>query len=115
MPCILKVVVASTVILSVLELHCSWLCPIPWESSFLYVPVILSSCAFQSTYLQVELPLGVVGLGAEPVAKVCSGHWFRPERTCALAGWWFLNSWILGNPVTLGVGADVVVTCEPGC
>jgi hypothetical protein len=27
----------------------------------------------------VKLPLGVVGLGVEPVPKVCSGHWFRPE------------------------------------
>lgn len=30
-------------------------------------------------HLGVGLPPGVVGLGAEPVLKVCSGHWFRLE------------------------------------
>jgi hypothetical protein len=30
-------------------------------------------------YLGVELPLGVVGLGMEPVSKVCSGYRFRPS------------------------------------
>lgn len=30
-------------------------------------------------HLGVGLPLGVVGVGAEPVPKVCSGHWFRLE------------------------------------
>jgi hypothetical protein len=30
-------------------------------------------------HLGFEIPLGVVGLGAEPEPKVCSGHWLRPE------------------------------------
>ena len=30
-------------------------------------------------HLEVELPLGVVGLGVEPALKVCSGHWLRTE------------------------------------
>ena len=29
--------------------------------------------------LGVQLPLGVVGLGAELAPKVCSGYWLRPE------------------------------------
>ena len=40
-------------------------------------PVILSVLE----HLGVELPLGVVGLGAEPEPKFCSGHRFRPEGT----------------------------------
>ena len=31
--------------------------------------------------LGVQLPLGVVGLGAELATKVCSGHRLRPEGT----------------------------------
>ena len=30
-------------------------------------------------YLEVELPLGVVGLGTELMPKVCSGHQIRTE------------------------------------
>jgi hypothetical protein len=37
-------------------------------------------------HLEVELPLGVLGLGAEPVPKVCSAHNLRPEGICA-TGW----------------------------
>ena len=37
-------------------------------------------------HLGVELPLGVVGLGAEPVPKVCSAQKLRPEGICA-TGW----------------------------
>lgn len=37
-------------------------------------------------YLGVDLPQGVVVLGAVPVPKVCSGHNFRLEGTCA-PGW----------------------------
>ena len=39
-------------------------------------------------HLEVELPLGVLGLGAEPVPKVCSAQKLRPEGICAtgLAG-----------------------------
>ena len=33
--------------------------------------------------LGVELPLGAVGLAAEFVSKVCTGHQPRPERICA--------------------------------
>ena len=36
-------------------------------------------------HLGVELLLGVVGLGAELVLKVCSGYWLRLEGTCGLA------------------------------
>ena len=32
-----------------------------------------------SELLGVQLPLGVVGLGAELAPKVCSGYWLRPE------------------------------------
>jgi len=31
-------------------------------------------------HLGVGLPLGVVGMGVEPVPKVFSGHWFRSDR-----------------------------------
>jgi hypothetical protein len=31
--------------------------------------------------LGVELPLGVVGLAAEFIPNVCSGHWLRLEGT----------------------------------
>lgn len=44
-------------------------------------------------HLRVELPLGVVGLCAEPVPKVCSGHRFRPEGTHATGQ--------VGGPVSL--------------
>ena len=39
-------------------------------------------------HLGVELPLGVVGLGAELAPNVCSGHLFRLEgtRTTGQAG-----------------------------
>jgi hypothetical protein len=40
------------------------------ELSFLCDPVILGVLE----HLGVDLPLGVVGLGTEPVPKVCSGH-----------------------------------------
>jgi len=75
-------VVASTVTLSVSELQCSWLCPISWELSFLCGPVVLWSCDSGCgvlRHLDEGLPLGVVGIGAGPVLKVCSGHKFRLE------------------------------------
>jgi hypothetical protein len=59
-------------------------------------------------YVEVELPLGVVGLAAEFLPEVCSGHQFRPEGTCATAPAESLGAWVLLVPVTSGVGADVV-------
>ena len=59
-------------------------------------------------HLGVELPLGVVGLAVEFAPKVCSGHWPRPEGTCATGQVEFLGAWVLLVPVTPGVGADVV-------
>jgi hypothetical protein len=35
-----------------------------------------------SQLLGVQLPLCVVGLGAELMPKVCSGHNFKLEETC---------------------------------
>lgn len=90
----------------------SWLCLISWESSFLCdsvhfrAPLILGKLV----HLGVRLPLFVLVLGAEPVPKVCSGHWLRPEGTCA-SSWvgvpWFLDP---GDPFTLGIGADVLAS-----
>jgi hypothetical protein len=59
-------------------------------------------------HLGVEFPLGVVGLAAELVPKVCSGHWPRPEGTCATSGVEFLHAWVPLVPVTPCVVADVV-------
>ena len=58
--------------------------------------------------LGMELPLGVVGLAAELVPRVCSRHWPRLEETCATGWAEFLGAWVLLVPVTPGVGADVV-------
>ena len=75
-------------------------------------PGILGSCdplvLGVLEHLGVELPLGVVGLAAEFVPKVCSGHWLRPEGTCATGWVEFLGAWVLLVPVTSGVGVDVV-------
>ena len=56
------------------------------------------------------LPLGVVGLGVKPAPKVCSGNLLKQEGTLPLPGQGFLSLWILGVPVTPGVGADVVAS-----
>ena len=59
-------------------------------------------------HLGVELPLGVVGLAAESVPKVCSGQWPRLEGT-RVTGWVeFRGAWVPLIPVTSSVGADVV-------
>ena len=59
-------------------------------------------------HLGVELPLGVVGLAAEFVPKVCSGHWPRQERTCDTAQAKFLGACFPLFPVTPSVGTDDV-------
>jgi hypothetical protein len=56
--------------------------------------------------LGVALPLGVVGLAVEFMPKVCSGHWFRPEGTCATGWVEFLGAWVPLVPVMSGFGAD---------
>ena len=56
----------------------------------------------------VELPLGFVGLAAEFVPKVCSGHQLRLEGTCATGQVEFLGDYVPLVPVTPGVGTDVV-------
>ena len=64
-----KDVLASTVILRVSELKCSWVCPISWESHFLCDPVILGV----SEHLEFRLPLGVVRVGVETAPRTASG------------------------------------------
>jgi hypothetical protein len=56
----------------------------------------------------VELPLGVVGLAAEFLSNVCSGHQLRQEGTCCTGQVEFLGACVPLVPVTPGVGADVV-------
>ena len=56
----------------------------------------------------MELPLGVVGLAAEFVPKVCSGHWPSLEGTSATGQTEFLGAWVPLVPLTSGVGVDVV-------
>lgn len=74
-----KYVVASTVILSVLDLQCYWLCLSPGSqaSSVILGPMILGL----SGYLGVSLPLGVFRVDAEPEPQGCSGSRFRPYGT----------------------------------
>jgi hypothetical protein len=64
----------DAVILSESELHCSWVCPISWEWSFLCDPVILGILEHV-----VWFPLGVLIVGAEPAPQFCSEWRFRPE------------------------------------
>jgi hypothetical protein len=42
-------------------------------------------------YLGVQVLLGVVGLSAEIVPKVCSGHWLRPEGVLLIFIFGILN------------------------
>jgi hypothetical protein len=58
--------------------------------------------------LGVELPLGVVGLAAEFVLKVCSGHWTRLEGSRAACLAELLGAWVPLVSVPSSVGADVV-------
>ena len=58
--------------------------------------------------LEMELPLGVMGLTAEFMPKVCSGHQPRPEGIHATGQEEFLGPWVLLFPVTSSLGADVV-------
>lgn len=50
--------------------------------------------------LGVELFLGVVGLVAEFTPNICSGHWPRPEGTCATGRTEFLGALVTLVPVT---------------
>ena len=59
-------------------------------------------------HLGAELPLGVVGLAAELIPKVCSTHGSRPEGTCATGQAQCLDAWVPLAQVTSGVGAEVV-------
>ena len=69
-------------------------------------PIILGA----SEHLEVGLPLVFVGVGAEPAPQVCSRCRFRPEGTHD-TGWAGVPaSWILGDPVTLGVRADIEIS-----
>ena len=45
-------------------------------------------------HLGVELPLGVVGLAAEFVPKVFSGHQLTPGRTRVTCQVEFLGAWV---------------------
>ena len=51
-------------------------------------------------HLEVELLLGVVGLAAGLVPKVCSGHWPKPEGTRATGRVEFLGAWVPLVPIT---------------
>jgi hypothetical protein len=63
-----------------------------------------------SELIGVWLPLGVVRVGAKPASRVCSRCRFRPEGTHD-TGWAGVPaSWILGDPVTLGVRADIEIS-----
>ena len=42
----------------------------------------------------MEFPLGVVGLAAEFVPKLCSGHLPKPEGTHATGQVEFLGAWV---------------------
>ena len=54
--------------------------------------------------LEMELPLGVMGLTAEFMPKVCSEHQPRGKEPVQTK---FLSAWIPALPDTFGVGADV--------
>ena len=58
--------------------------------------------------LGVELPLGVVGLGAEFVPKVCLGHLLRLEGICEIGPVEFLGAWVPLDPVTTDLGAVIL-------
>jgi hypothetical protein len=98
-----KDVVASTMILSVSELQCSWVYPISWKLSFLCDPVILGMLEHPG----VGLPLDVVELSAETEPNVSQRTGSDQKEPMPLAGWEFLGPWILGDSVTPGVRADV--------
>jgi hypothetical protein len=96
-------VVASAVILSVSEIHCSWVSPVSCESSFCCDPVILSI----SEHLGVGVPLGLLKVGAEPAPQVCSRFRFRSEETHA-TGW-------VGVPASLDPGGPSYSGCWGRC
>ena len=58
-------------------------------------------------HLGVGLPSSIIGLTVELGSKVCSGHWPRQERTCAIGQVEFLGARVPLIPVTSGDGADV--------
>ena len=58
--------------------------------------------------LGVEPLLCVVGLALEFTPNVCSGHWLRPEGTCATGRLGILGTQVLLIPVPSRVEADVV-------
>ena len=58
--------------------------------------------------LGVVLPLGVVGLAAEFISKVCSRYHPRLEGTFATGWAEFLGAQVMLVPVTSSTGADVV-------
>lgn len=91
--CVRKDVVASTVILSVSELQCSWLCPVSLESNFYCDPVILSF----SEHLGVGVPLSVVRVDADPAPKVYSqsSGWAGVPASLDSGGTQLL--WVLGQ------------------
>lgn len=54
--------------------------------------------------LGVEIPLGIMGLGVEPVPKVCSGHRLRLEGSHATGWVGFMCLWIQGSQLLLVLG-----------
>ena len=74
-----------------------------WPSSWDSVILVVLEC------LGVELPLDVVGLAAEFLPNVCSGHEPRPEGSLATGWVRFLCPLIsLVSVISGGVGTDVV-------
>lgn len=61
-------------------------------------------------HLRVKPPLSVVELVVELAPKIFSGHSSDWKECKPLVGWWFLCPCSPLVPVTLNVGADVVVS-----
>ena len=80
-----------------------------FRRQFAEVGSIFLSCDFEGLTSGCQMWLqGVVGLAAEFVPKVCSGHYPRRAGSCATDQAEFLAAWVPLVPVTSGVGADVV-------
>ena len=63
-----------------------------------------------SEHLRVGLPLCILRVAEEPASQVCSRCWFTLEGTRATVWVGVPVSLDPGDPVPLGVGADVVVS-----
>lgn len=106
---------------------CPWLCRISCfpgarETQLLQVldqmllPPLLWCWAWQMSHLGAELPLAVMGLSEEPLPKVYTGPWFRPEGTCTPDLARVPVSLKPGGPNHFGCwGRCCGLSCDPGC